>query len=219
MAEICKQQFDEHMVSFEEDNVKDLIDAIILTSKHIHKHVDSEDIKFAEVKGIVGAGMGTTATVIQWMFIYMAAYPDVKNLLHKEISKVIGTERQVKIEDIASMPFTRACIYEILRHTTIAPLALPHSTTKDAKINGYVIPKGTLVFPNLWSVSRDEAIWTDPEIFNPNRFLTDDGKTFDKKKGFLVSAFGFGKRRCPGELLALLQLFLFFVTLLQKLDQ
>ena len=102
--------------------------------------------------------------------------------------------------------------------STIVPLALPHATTKDAKINGYVIPKGTLVFPNLWSVSRDMAIWKNPEIFDPNRFLTDDGKTFDKKKSFLMLAFGCGKRRCPGEQLALIQLFIFFVTLLQKLE-
>ena len=218
IAKICKQQFDEHRVVFEEDNVKDLIDALILTSKHIHKqrHVDSEDIKVAEVKGIVGAGLGTTATVIQWMFIYMAAYPDFQKQVHEEISKVIGTERQVKIEDMDLLPFTRSCIYEILRHTTIGPLALPHSTTRDAKINGYVIPKGTLVFPNLWSVSRDETIWKNPEMFNPNRFLTDDGKAFDKKKGFLVLTFGCGKRRCPGEKLALIQLFIFFVTLIQK---
>ena len=74
------------------------------------------------------------------------------------------------------------------------------------------------MFPNLWSVSRDETIWTNPEIFDPNRFLTDDGKAFDKKKGFLMLAFGCGKRRCPGEQLALIQLFIFFVTLLQKLD-
>ena len=217
-AEICKQQFDEHMVSFEEDNVKDLIDALILTSKNIHKHVDSEDIKKTDVNSIVGAGLGTTATVIEWIFIYMASYPDFKKQVQEEISKVIGTERQVKVEDLASMPFTRACIYEILRHTTIVPLALPHSTTRHAKINCYVIPKGILVFPNLWSVSRDETIWTNPEIFDPNRFLTDDGKAFDKKKGFLMLAFGCGKRRCPGEQLALIQLFIFFVTLIQKLD-
>ena len=220
IAEICKQQFDEHTDLFEEDNVKDLIDALILTSKHIHKqrHENSENKFITDVKGIVSAGLGTTATVIQWMFIYIAAYPDIKKQLHEEIGKVIGTERQVKIEDMAFMPFTKACIYEILRHTSIAPLALPHAAIREARINGYLIPKGTLVFPNLWSVSRDETIWKNPELFDPKRFLTDDGKAFDKKKGFLVLTFGCGMRRCPGEQLALIQIFIFFVTLLQKLD-
>ena len=222
VSELCRAQYDQHRSLFEAEKIKDMIDALIFTSKHIREqrldNKDSEDIKDTEVKSIVGAGLGTSLTIIQWMFVYMAAYPDFKRQVHEEICQVIGKERQVKIEDMASMPFTRACIYEILRHTTIVPLALPHVTTKDVKINGYVIPKGTLVFPNLWSVSRDETIWTDPEIFDPNRFLTDDGKAFDKKKGFLMLAFGCGKRRCPGEQLALIQLFIFFVTLLQKLD-
>ena len=224
MANICKHQFDEHKVLFEENRVKDLIDALIFTSKHIRKprrdHKDRETFELddLEVKSIVGGGLGTTATVILWMFIYMAAYPNFKKRVYEEICKVIGTERQVNIEDMTSLPFTTACIYEILRHTTIVPLALPHATTKDTKINRYMIPKGTLVFLNLWSVSMDESIWKNPEIFDPNRFLTDDGEAFDKKKGFLVLTFGCGKRRCPGERLALIELFIFFVTLLQKLD-
>ena len=222
LAEISKEQFEEHKNLFKEDNIKDMIDALILTSKHIRKQKldleGSEDEKHTEVRSIVGAGLATTATVIQWMFIYMAAYPEFKEQVYEEICKVIGNERQVKIEDMASLPFTKAYIYEILRHTTIVPLAVPHATRDNTKINGYVIPKGTLVFPNLWSVSRDETIWKNPEIFDPNRFLTDDGNAFDKKKGFLVLTFGCGKRRCPGEQLAILQLFIFFVTLLQKLD-
>ena len=222
VSELCRAQYDQHRSLLKSETIKDMIDALILASKHIreqkHDNTESDNIKDTEVRGIVGAGLGTSITIMQWMFAYMAAYPDFKRQVHEEICRFIGKERQVKIEDMASMPFTRACIYEILRHTTIVPLALPHATTKDAKINGYVIPKGTLVFPDLWSVSRDMAIWKNPEIFDPNRFLTDDGKTFDKKKSFLMLAFGCGKRRCPGEQLALIQLFIFFVTLLQKLD-
>ena len=222
ISEICKQQFDKHTDLFEEDNVKDLIDTLIFTSKHICKqrlnHVGSENVQDVGIQSIVGAGLVSTTTVIQWMFIYTAAYPDFKNRVHEEICKIIGKERRARIGDMISMPYTMAYIYEILRHTTIVPLAFPHATTGEAKINQYVIPKGTLVLPNLWSVSRDETIWMNPEIFDPNRFMTDDGNTFDKKKGFLVLTFGCGKRSCPGEQLALIELFIFFVTLLQKLD-
>ena len=222
ISEICKQQFDEHTIFYQEENVKDMIDVLIFTSKHICKqrlnHMSSENVQDVGIQSIVGAGLVTTTTVFQWMFIYIAAYPDFKNRVHEEICKIIGTERQARIEDMTSMPFTMAYIYEILRHTTIVPLAFPHATIGEAKINQYVIPKGTLVFPNLWSVSRDETIWINPEIFDPNRFMTDDGNCFDKKKGYLVLTFGCGKRSCPGEQLVLIQLFIFFVTLLQKLD-
>ena len=40
---------------------------------------------------------------------------------------------------------------------------------------GHRVPKGTFVMVNLWSTSRDETMWPEPEEFRPQRFLTPDG--------------------------------------------
>ncbi|XP_035881463.1 cytochrome P450 2U1 isoform X2 [Phyllostomus discolor] len=80
-------------------------------------------------------------------------------------------------------------------------------------LQGYTIPKGTVIIPNLWSVHRDPAIWEKPDDFNPNRFLDDQGQVM-KKETFIP--FGIGKRVCMGEQLAKMELFLMFVSLMQS---
>lgn len=57
------------------------------------------------------------------------------------------------------------------------------------EFRGYTIPKGTVILPNLWSVHRDPALWDDPDRFNPERFLDDNGKLL-KKECFIP--FGIG---------------------------
>ena len=43
------------------------------------------------------------------------------------------------------LPYVEATILELLRYKTIVPLAVTHSTLKDAEVGGYFIPKGTAV--------------------------------------------------------------------------
>ena len=51
-----------------------------------------------------------------------------------------------------------------------------NSATEDSYILGHFIPKGTRVLANIWAVHNDPKVWHKPQDFNPNRFLTSDGK-------------------------------------------
>ena len=57
-------------------------------------------------------------------------------------------------------------------------------------LQGFTIPKGTIILPNLWSVHRDPAIWEKPNDFYPDRFLDDQGQLM-KKETFIP--FGIGQ--------------------------
>ena len=67
---------------------------------------------------------------------------------------------------------------------------------------------------NLHFIMRDPTHFQDPEVFNPDRFIGDDGRY--KKHPALVP-FGVGKRQCMGEALARNELMLFTVGLIQRL--
>ena len=65
--------------------------------------------------------------------------------------------------------------------------------------NGYVIPAGATIFGNTWSIGRDPELFPDPERFDPQRWVKEDGQLRDDLKPY---TFGFGRRVCPGQYLA-----------------
>ncbi|XP_022256854.1 cytochrome P450 2U1-like [Limulus polyphemus] len=71
-----------------------------------------------------------------------------------------------------------------------------------------------MVLFNLWAQNRDAAYWEDPDIFNPDRFLTNNKLKNERFNSYVP--FGQGRRMCLGEKLAMADLFLIIVRLLQQ---
>ena len=59
--------------------------------------------------------------------------------------------------------------------------------TSDKKLK---IPKGTVIFPNLYHVVNDPSVFENPRLFNPNRFLDENGN-FMRSDRMIV--FGIGR--------------------------
>ncbi|XP_009584943.1 PREDICTED: cytochrome P450 1B1-like, partial [Fulmarus glacialis] len=74
------------------------------------------------------------------------------------------------------LPLLEAFIDETLRYSSFVPITIPHATTDDVELEGFHIPKGTVVFINQWSVNHDCGKWPDPCSFhaNPAEHLTMD---------------------------------------------
>lgn len=43
---------------------------------------------------------------------------------------------------------------------------------------------------NIWAVHNDPKIWDNPHIFDPNRFLSDDGKEVIKHEALMPFSIG-----------------------------
>uniref|UniRef100_A0A2K5RW15 Cytochrome P450 n=1 Tax=Cebus imitator TaxID=2715852 RepID=A0A2K5RW15_CEBIM len=132
--------------------------------------------------------------------------------VQQEIDDVIGQARRPEMGDQVRMPYTTAVIHEVQRFGDIIPMNMPHMTSRDIEVQGFLIPKGTAIFASLSSVLKDEAIWEKPFRFHPEHFLDAQGR-FVKPEAFLP--FSAGRRACLGEPLARMELFLFFTHLLQ----
>ena len=63
-------------------------------------------------------------------------------------------------------------------------------TSSSVTFESYTIPKGTIVLPNLWAVHHDPEEWKNPAVFDPERFLTDGGRTVKKSDAWMP--FGVG---------------------------
>lgn len=150
-------------------------------------------------------------TLYTW-FAPLDRYPDIQKRLQEEVDKVVGRSRLPSIQDQPHLPYVMAFIYEMMRFSSFIPVTIPHCTTANTSINGYPIPKDTVVFINQWSLNHDPKKWDQPEIFNPLRFLDENGE-LNKDVTGNVLIFSMGKRRCIGEELSKMQLFLFTALL------
>ncbi|XP_042337574.1 cytochrome P450 2J6-like [Plectropomus leopardus] len=205
-----------HKQNWDPSDQRDYIDCF-LNEIHMNKgHED--DVRFDEdnlvvcVLDLFTAGTETTSNTLRWALLYMAKYPEIQAKVQEEIDTVIGQSRQPTMEDRANLPYTDAVIHEIQRMCTILPLSLPHFTNKEMKLDGYTIPKGVTIVPNLTSALYDKRQWETPDTFNPGHFLNKEGK-FVKPAAFIP--FSAGKRQCLGESLAKMELFLFFTSFMQ----
>ncbi|XP_004700350.1 cytochrome P450 2D14 isoform X1 [Echinops telfairi] len=165
------------------------------------------------VADLFSAGMVTTSTTLAWALLLMILHPDVQRRVQQEIDEVIGQGRRPELGDQTRMPYTTAVVHEVQRFGDIVPLNLPHMTTCDTEVQGFIIPKGTMLFLNLSSVLKDESFWEKPFRFHPEHFLDAQGR-YVKQEAFMP--FSAGRRTCLGEPLARMELFLFFTRLLQR---
>ncbi|PPR05573.1 hypothetical protein CVT24_002791 [Panaeolus cyanescens] len=159
-----------------------------------------------------GAASETTMSATLSFIAHMARNPEVQAKAHAELDAVLGVGgRLPTFEDRKSTPYVEAIYRELMRLCAPLPLAIPHRASEDDWYKGYFIPKGTAVIGNVWAMNRDERRYKDPLTFNPDRFMTPDGKLNDDDR---ILAYGFGRRMCVGKHVASSTLWLTFASIL-----
>lgn len=93
-------------------------------------------------------------------------------------------------ENTLRLPYTYATLMEVHRHQSVAPLSVPRVTSRNTKLRGYEIPKGTNIWVNEWAIHNDHRFWGDPEAFRPSRFL--EGNRVLREKTQHLILFGYG---------------------------
>ncbi|KAL4262828.1 cytochrome P450 family protein [Pleurotus pulmonarius] len=159
---------------------------------------------------LFGAGAETTYSTVLTCIIAMVQHPDKQSRAQDEIDTVVGAHRLPTINDKDSLPYVGALIKETMRWYPALPLSIARKTAQDDIYDGYYIPAGTTVLPNVWSIANDCDSSRD---FIPERFLNANAPTDPA-----TYAFGFGRRVCPGRYLADNSVFIMVATLLAAFD-
>ncbi|KAM0470198.1 hypothetical protein ACHAPX_010084 [Trichoderma viride] len=153
------------------------------------------------------AGAGTTAAALMSFMLAMVHHPEWQRRLQQEIDAVVGNSRLPDFDDIPRLPTVRAIVKETLRWRPVTAGGVPHQLIKDDVYEGIFLPAGTSIHANQWAIHRDPALYPDPENFRPERWLESSWPTyrepltqFPNLQNF--SAFGFGRRICPGQAIA-----------------
>ncbi|KAA1473576.1 cytochrome P450 [Dentipellis sp. KUC8613] len=156
---------------------------------------------------LLEGGTETTATYLLHFVLLMLNHPEVQAKAQHEIDEVIGEDRAPALEDFEKLPYVQAVMSEVFRMRPSLQMGVPHYSTADEVVNGYLIPKNTTIIMNIWAMNRDPEVFYYPERFDPDRFFIPELRS---KAGMKVAgndsdwdiSFGCGRRSCVGILLA-----------------
>ncbi|XP_054062623.1 cytochrome P450 2C9-like [Rissa tridactyla] len=205
-----------HQATLDPSSPQDFIDCFLTKMQEEKEHPNSsfhmKNLITSTFDLFIG-GTETISTTVRYGLLLLLKYPKIQEKVQEEIDRVVGRSRKPCVADRTQMPYTDAVVHEIQRFISLVPLSVPRAVTKDLCFREYVIPKGTTIFPVLTSVLHDSKEFPNPNEFNPGHFLNDNG-TFRKSEFFMP--FSAGKRVCPGESLARMEIFLLMAIILQN---
>ncbi|XP_042146197.1 cytochrome P450 2J2-like [Ixodes scapularis] len=221
IRELVREKIAEHKNTLNPDFNRDFIDGYLQKMREHHADPSSpfsEENLQEHTAEFLLSGTGPLSMRIFWVLHICAQNPNsVQSKIQKEIDDVVGRHRPPTWEDRKEMPFTLASLKEALRWISVGTIGCSRSVPEDTIIGDYFIPKGSIALINVRAVLRNPVYWSNPDDFDPTRFLTNDGDKLEKKVDAFIP-FGVGKRSCPGQSLAIVEMFLYIATLLQKFN-
>jgi cytochrome P450 len=168
----------------ESGDTGDLLSMLLLARDDAGAPMSDTQIR-DEVLTLLLAGHETTAMALTWTFLHLAREPAVAARLHA----ALGTDHP------------RAVVAEAMRLHPPAWI-IGRRAAEDVVLDGWTIPRGTLITTSPWVLHRDDRWWGDAATFRPERWLTPDGRFDEHAPGQPRGAyfpFGAGRRVCIGE--------------------
>lgn len=165
-------------------------------------------------------GTDTTTLLTEWIMAELILNQQIQTRLREELDNVVGDKDNVTDADITKMPYLEAIVKETLRLHPIGPLlSWARLSTSDVQLsNGMVVPTNTTTMVNMWAITHDPNVWTNPFAFKPERFLKNEGGVEMDVRGvdLRLAPFGAGRRVCPGRNLGLVTVSLWVARLVHK---
>ena len=137
--------------------------------------------------------------------------PEALKKAQAELDTHIGSDKLIEESDLDKLPYLKAIVKETLRMCPAAPLIPAHESSEQCTVGGFRIPSGTMLLVNVWAIQNDPMLWAEPTKFKPERFLVPERP----RDGFMFLPFGFGRRGCAGEGLAMRVVSLVLGSLIQ----
>jgi cytochrome P450 len=191
------------------DEPSDLLDLLLAAGQH-EQPLSRAEIQ-DEVMTLVLAGSLTTANALTWALTLLARYPAAHDRLVAEVDEVLGG-RDPQAPDVDALPWTQAVVSEALR--LYPPLwHIERDAVQDDNISGIPVSAGDTIGLSPYLLHRHPEFWSDPERFDPERFLPDSGRT---RPRYAYLPFGGGRRICLGAGLAQMEATLVLAVLSQS---
>lgn len=196
-----KSEKEEENMSLGVKQKEPFIDTLILEHLRNPTQLTVENIR-EEVDTFMFEGHDTTAWGTIWTVFLLGLHPEIQTRLQDEVDQVYDSlvdEQELTLEDLRKLCYTEAVIKESQRLYPSVPF-ISRQTEVDFKIGKYTVPAGTQVGVSIAQIHKDPAHWSDPEKFDPERFLNTR-----LKHSYSFVPFSAGPRNCIGQKFALME--------------
>ncbi|MDZ7805212.1 cytochrome P450 [Thiohalophilus sp.] len=164
-----------------------------------------------EIMTMIIAGHETSAITLNWVWYFLASYPEVERKLHAEVD---GADyAQIPgFDDLEQLPYVKQVVEEALRY--YPPVWLyTRRAIEDDQLGDYFVPAGTDIFITPYFLHRHPRYWPQPEKFDPERFAEENIREQHKQAYIPFSA---GPRRCIGDFFATVEMQIHFGLMARK---
>ncbi|KAI6040001.1 cytochrome P450 [Pisolithus marmoratus] len=154
------------------------------------------------------AAIHTTSNTFSQALLNLADHPQYAQELRDEVDAVVSKYGWTK-EALSKMQKVDSFLKETQRFEGIVFLGLTRIAMSDITLtDGTFIPQGTsLAFP-VYAMHHDDAVYENPNVFEPFRFVDKQNKEFEGSRNQMVAlnqdmlSFGLGKHACSGRFFA-----------------
>lgn len=184
-----------HAMKSTEPQKNDALDVLLSLSQENNHELQRSHILTLFVDLFAGATDTTTSTVV-WSMAELIRNPKKLQKAQQELESVIGKGNPIKESQLSKLSYLQSIVKETLRLCPPGPFLLSRKVDTDVELRGFILPKDTQVWVNVWAIGRDPILWENPISFEPERFLGSDVDF--KGQQFELIPFGAGHRVCPG---------------------
>ncbi|XP_010070484.2 cytochrome P450 CYP82D47 [Eucalyptus grandis] len=202
-----------------DDGEQDFMDLMISALKGRNfPDFDADTVIKATCLNMIIAGTDTLTVAITWALSLLMNSRRALKKAQQELDTHVGKSRPVEESDVKNLTYLQAIVKEALRLYPPARVnGLRRSMEECTFSSGFRIPAGTRLLLNVWKIQRDERVWSNPDEFRPERFLTTHENVDLRGQNFELIPFGAGGGPAP-EPLALHMLHLVLARLLQSFE-
>ena len=188
---------------------RDLFDLLSIARDPESGRRFSDDALLDQVATLIAAGHETTGVALFWSLCLLATTPAVQERLAAEVATLdLGPNNAAEV--LRHLAYSRAVVQEALRLYPPAYTLVRQARDAD-NAGGIAVPAGAMVFIAPWVLHRHRRLWTQPEVFDPARFLP--GAPVPDRFAYLP--FGVGPRVCIGAQFALTEATLVLAALIK----
>lgn len=150
------------------------------TTKHQSSIVTQSELAL-NMSIFIFAGSETTSTALTAIVTHLLQNRTHLANVTNELRSTFSTSSAITVSSTHNLPYMTAVIQESMRLTPSVVVGVPRVVPNGgALICNDMLPEGTYVVVNQYAAFRSASNFTDPETFNPDRFLHGDTSSYNQ---------------------------------------